>query len=167
VITTDPFSGAAPKRVKVRITNSLLEDVQFDFGTSDTIAPGSSFVFGFDTLTFRDYRITTFCDTPYPFRTVLFENTILWRFGSDDIINGFNCAFVGALLWPQMRPIGGQVIVADPQFVSPTMHDFQLKSTSPAIDAAVTSQSAVGADLVGTPRPQGAKPDLGAYERKP
>jgi hypothetical protein len=43
---------------------------------------------------------------------------------------------------------------------------YQLKISSPAVDAA--DPTAVDTiDLAGTPRPQGARNDIGAYEYKP
>jgi parallel beta-helix repeat protein len=57
--------------------------------------------------------------------------------------------------------------VADPQFVQPStdpaLANFRLKSSSPALDAALTSQMPA-LDLEGHTRPQGSGPDLGAYE---
>jgi hypothetical protein len=54
-------------------------------------------------------------------------------------------------------------IDADPQFVAPGS-DFHLSPTSPAINAGVTTSGAA-TDFDGTPRPQGAASDIGAYER--
>jgi len=51
----------------------------------------------------------------------------------------------------------------DPRFVNPSVFDFRLQSTSPAIDAGL-SLSEVPADIESIPRPQGAGYDLGAYE---
>jgi len=51
----------------------------------------------------------------------------------------------------------------DPLFVDLSANNFQLQSTSRAIDAAV-SISVVTSDLVGMARPQGSAPDIGAYE---
>ena len=57
-------------------------------------------------------------------------------------------------------------VLADPQFVNPTTDpataSFRLKRSSPAVDAGTTT--APRTDLKNTSRPQGAAPDLGAYE---
>ena len=59
------------------------------------------------------------------------------------------------------------LIGLDPKFVQgstdPALANFRLQSSSPAIDAALASQMP-GIDLEGHARPQGAAPDLGAYE---
>jgi hypothetical protein len=52
----------------------------------------------------------------------------------------------------------------DPLFAAPTSGDFHLQASSPAIDTGMTIAE-VTTDFDGTPRPQGAGYDLGAYER--
>jgi hypothetical protein len=94
------------------------------------------------------------------------ENTIITRRGNGDVVSGFNCSFIGGLLWPQAQSTSGGV-VADPRLVDLAGHDYRLSATSPGVDAAVASQSLVTSDLDGVARPQGPKPDVGAYERKP
>ena len=51
----------------------------------------------------------------------------------------------------------------NPLFANLSAHDFHLQATSPAIDAGVTLAE-VPTDFEGTPRPQGAGYDIGAYE---
>jgi hypothetical protein len=53
-------------------------------------------------------------------------------------------------------------LAADPQFANLAGLDFHLLPTSPAVDAGVATAAA--RDAEGTPRPQGAGFDLGAYE---
>ena len=50
-------------------------------------------------------------------------------------------------------------------FVDPDHHDYRLKPGSPAIDAGVATEGRE--DIAGTPVPQGARPDIGAYEFTP
>ncbi len=55
------------------------------------------------------------------------------------------------------------LVGTNPVFVSAGSDDYHLSSTSPAIDVG-TGVSAVATDIAGTVRPQGIKPDIGAYE---
>ncbi len=55
-------------------------------------------------------------------------------------------------------------IDAPPDFVDPDADNFALQSGSPAIDTALASHSEL-TDFNRVPRPQGAGPDLGAFER--
>jgi hypothetical protein len=52
---------------------------------------------------------------------------------------------------------------ADPMFANPAAMDYHLQAGSPAIDAG-TSSGAPTVDLSGSPRPEGAEFDIGAYE---
>jgi parallel beta-helix repeat protein len=54
-------------------------------------------------------------------------------------------------------------VTADPLFVNPAAGDFSLKARSPAIDKG-TNAHAPATDIAGIARPQGAAPDIGAYE---
>lgn len=51
---------------------------------------------------------------------------------------------------------------SDPQFVDPSQDNYQLQSSSPAIDAGTSTGNTP--DILGTPRPQGNAYDIGAYE---
>jgi hypothetical protein len=55
-------------------------------------------------------------------------------------------------------------IFQDPLFVNRAAGDFHVLTGSPAVDSA-NSSYAVSRAFDGTLRPQGAAPDLGAYER--
>jgi hypothetical protein len=60
-------------------------------------------------------------------------------------------------------PQNSHDLVSNPEFVNPENGNFHLQSYSPAIDAG-TTLSDVTIDFEGTPRPQGAGYDIGAYE---
>jgi parallel beta helix pectate lyase-like protein/chondroitinase B-like protein len=62
------------------------------------------------------------------------------------------------------REYGKHDFVAEPQFVDPDKGDFRLKPGSPGVDAGINV--GITTDLVGTRRPQGKAPDVGAYELK-
>ncbi|MBE9198544.1 right-handed parallel beta-helix repeat-containing protein [Nodularia sp. LEGE 06071] len=59
--------------------------------------------------------------------------------------------------------LGSQDIIADPQFVNPSIADFRLKPTSPAINTGY-SWTGLKTDLLGKSRPSGNRYDRGAYE---
>jgi len=72
-----------------------------------------------------------------------------------------NCDY--NLLWAcNNRGYGEHDTKAEPQFVDPDKGDFRLKAGSPGIDMGM--DAGLASDLAGTPRPQGAAIDIGAYE---
>ncbi len=158
---------AVGKNVTIQITNSLLEDVGLDLSTTDTGPPGSRMTFAADTFVLTSSSLSQGCEAAAN-RTVRYENTIIAPLGPFDSVSGTSCTFVNTLLSRQATPLPG-TFVADPRFVDVGSRDFHLKSGSPAIDAAIPSVFGLDSakDLDGTPRPKGAKPDIGAYEFTP
>jgi parallel beta-helix repeat protein len=61
----------------------------------------------------------------------------------------------------------GNLLGIDPQFINPGMHDFRLRSSSPARDAGITGINHGAVDLAGKPRIVNGKIDIGAYEHQP
>lgn len=64
---------------------------------------------------------------------------------------------------------GANDVVADPQFVNRTLDlatgNFALKATSPAVDKGTNVPGQFSrTDVLGVSRPQGSRPDMGAYE---
>jgi hypothetical protein len=57
-------------------------------------------------------------------------------------------------------------VVDDPLFANPDSGDYSLTQDSPAVNQASVND-APDEDLLGTPRPQGSGPDIGAYEFVP
>ena len=88
--------------------------------------------------------------------------------GASTSVVGTECALENNILFPYSGAPGTN-IVADPQFVNAAGHDYHLLVTSPAVDAAIptTAFPISSADFDGTTRPQGAQPDIGAFELKP
>jgi hypothetical protein len=78
-------------------------------------------------------------------------SNLLYGNASGTIWSDFGLTVLGSLL-------------QDPLFINRTACDFHISAASPAVDAAATSYT-VSPDYAGTPRPQGAGPDIGAYER--
>jgi hypothetical protein len=76
-------------------------------------------------------------------------------------VTGSNNLWFGAGASPSCGNLTSS-LNSDPLFVSPGTN-FQLQSSSPAIDKAV-SVAGLGMDILGTSRPQGAALDIGAYE---
>src|SRR5262249_12750138 len=76
-----------------------------------------------------------------------------WRTCASDLLDGGSGTAAA-------HTLGSNV---DPLFVNAAAHDFHLQPGSPAMERGV-SLAAVTADFDGTPRPQGAAYDMGAYE---
>jgi hypothetical protein len=83
------------------------------------------------------------------------------RIGADGVTNRNNLVFGNAV--DPFTP-GPDTVFADPRFVGED--DFRVQSGSPAIDAGDDDalQSDITTDIVGAPRIQGARIDIGAFE---
>lgn len=154
-------------RVVVDVVNSVFDSVSLVNFTSDTGPPGTSMRFAFSTFLLWSTE-DGFCnDVAQPYISAAFENSILAVQGAGDVFQSTTaCTFVSTLLTRQAVAPSGTV-VADPEFVDFAARDFHLGIGSPAIDSATTSTNSPDHDVEGTPRPQGAQLDLGAYEFRP
>jgi hypothetical protein len=77
-----------------------------------------------------------------------------------------DCLYDYNLITPNMDVGGVGNKTGDPLFVDPTKNDFHLSTGSPAIDAASPNRPPpFGHDHDGVSRPQGARADIGAFER--
>ncbi|HOC69366.1 MAG TPA: choice-of-anchor Q domain-containing protein [Candidatus Hydrogenedentes bacterium] len=87
-------------------------------------------------------------------------NSIVWTPGISTLSTG-----VAAIVYSDVIDgyTGEGNINADPLFVNPDDGDLRLSEGSPCINLA-SEAAAPGADLLGVVRPQGAGPDMGAYE---
>jgi hypothetical protein len=157
------------ERVSFKLTNSLLENVIPLWSTNDTAAPGSKFLFGFNTiiLNMQGNQIDCRPNSGSPNRLVLYENNIIVARGASSVLDGAACVLVNNVLMPYPSPPSGN-IVAEPQFVDEASGNFRLKDTSPAVDAATPSEVlSTGHDFEGGSRPQAGRHDVGAFELRP
>ncbi len=100
----------------------------------------------------------------------LIANNIFWNNGADNLFGGLTGTdtlgekAVG-ISYSLIDDYAGSNnnIYADPLFVDSANNNYQLNSTSPAIDAG-TAVGAPTVDLAGNLRPQGDGVDIGAYE---
>jgi hypothetical protein len=94
------------------------------------------------------------------------DNSIITA-ATGNAVTGTACVLNYSLAFPQSAALTGahNLTSGDPRFVDPASN-FSLSAASPAIDAADPAATDM-VDLVGTPRPQGIRDDLGAYEYKP
>jgi hypothetical protein len=158
---------AGGSRAHVRLINSILDNTDIVTFFSDSAAPGSSFDL-VHVSAFIDDGIEL-CAGSYPsFVSRSITNSVIGASGTFDALKNAasgQCVFAGTILTHQSGSPSG-VTIADPQFVDVAASDFHLKSTSPAIDAAL-SPSSSDHDFDGHARPQGQAPDSGAYEYGP
>lgn len=122
----------------------------------------------FSTFIFDDPSQVQICSDPgsHP-RSAIFENNIFYGASSQvqSVISGFLCTLAGNITYPQEIDLGGTNLDVDPRFVDPAARDYRLQQGSPAVDAAVPSSGpGIDYDFAGTPRPQGARRDIGAFE---
>jgi len=119
----------------------------------------------------------------YNSSTTITNCTLNNTLSSNTAIHGYNSSPVitNCIIWPEtvhfynggtptirysiVKSVSGEGnIDSDPHFYGDS--DYHLKVNSPCIDAG-NSDSAPQTDLTGTIRPQGAGPDMGAYEQIP
>jgi hypothetical protein len=150
----------------VQITNSVLIGGSQYYPTvkfHNDAAP-SSFI-RFSTL----WGTAQHCeDGTLPLMTV--QNSIIANTSANapaDLIAGNRCTFANNLVKPQSTAIGtNNLRNLDPRFADTAAGDFHLIMGSPAIDKADPGATEP-VDFDGTPRPQGAARDIGAFEYKP
>ena len=156
--------GTFGQRVSLRLTNSVLENPLILFATSDS-SPGSSVNFAFNTIVIKDVPIGCSANSGSANRQTLFENNIIVGFGQTEVVEGTTCTLSNNILLPQPNAPAGN-IVADPQFVDVTMRDYRVKSSSPAVGAALLAPMIfTDHDFEGRARPTGGAADIGAFEQ--
>jgi hypothetical protein len=73
----------------------------------------------------------------------------------------------GFASWRGRSGNDGRSLFGDPMFADAGAHNYELRSTSPAIDAGAVLPTAGATDIAGRPRAQGGGIDLGAFEVVP
>jgi len=91
--------------------------------------------------------------------SVTLVSSIIWAPGAYSEVSA--CSLSKSIVGP--NAVTG-IPFTDPMFVNFASGDLSLSSSSPAIDMVPTGPAT---DIIGTPRPQGAHFDIGAYEYKP
>lgn len=159
--------GSFASGISVGITNSVLENVSFNWTTSDTSAPGSSITLAYNTIHPAGSDVDCTANSGSAYRVRRVENSIIFTESSVTAVRGSDCLLAHNIIFPYTDSPGTN-IVADPQFVDQAGRDYHLKGSSPAVNAAVSSNFSVAKpDFDGVTRPQGSAPDIGAFEFKP
>lgn len=165
--TTNAFSlGVFGSRASLIVTTSVLENAFGLWLPSDTTTPGSYVAMAFNTIHTDSggWNCRAMSNT---FWKASYENNIFVGTNAASAIEGTNCTLTSNVLFPFTGSPGTNVTV-DPQFVDQAAHDYHLKSSSPAIDAAMPSTGLFSPiDFDGTSRPQGDQIDIGAFEFRP
>jgi hypothetical protein len=158
--------GSFGSKIAVRITNSVLEHVFFLWNAGGS-APGDSLVtLAFNTIVLDGQGLDCSMNSTSQYRTSLYENNIVVATNVNSSVMGTTCTLSHNILYPFTGTVGTN-IVADPLFVNAAAGDYHLDGASPAVDAAVPGDIVPSADYDGAARPQGAAPDIGAFERAP
>ena len=100
------------------------------------------------------------CPDPAAF----FNSNILYNSAFDDT---GACSYIYSLVTTSPAPKGATNFTGDPMFVDPVHGDFHLSAQSPARGAADPTTTTILRDYDGTPRPQGSRNDIGAFEYVP
>lgn len=144
-----PFVGGV-----IQLTNSVIisesaQSTAMNGSTSASVA-NNTFISG-----------TISC--PLGQRVLQFHGNIFYNVTFGDLTN---CIFAYNLLSSAV-PDGTGNIIGDPHFVDAAAGNYRLMPGSPAIDAGGPIALNNGHDLEGRSRPQGAGPDMGAFEYVP
>lgn len=148
--------------VHLTISNSVIEDPVFNFAASSA----ASALLSFNTIVFTSSNAIG-CGTVDPDFPVRIENNIIASVGApiNSVITGADgCILEDNILHPQPNPPATNLDV-DPMFIDVAAGNFRVQPGSAAVDAAGTPVIPTDHDFSGAIRPQGAGPDIGAFEQ--
>lgn len=149
------------------MTNSIL----MNQGSTETAIGVDNQFPGTSSVSFTTFYNTTWkCLNGTPYMQSSNNIFLNQRAGAPaDTVGGTGCSHNYDMIEPQAdAPTGtNNLLGIDPMFVNAAMQDFHLMPASPAIDAADPAATSPDHDYDGTPRPQGARRDIGAFEYKP
>lgn len=163
------YMNGASSPVSVAVTNSVLVDgVRTDLiGDYGVLRVSFSTIVSSGSAGFPTPQSCSSSGSAHP-PTVTFSDDIIFggTMGDSLTISNASCTVDHVLAYPQSTSIPGVTSTMDPMLVDPTNGDYHLKAGSPAID--LGDPTATDAhDYDGTPRPQGTRDDLGAFEYHP
>jgi hypothetical protein len=104
------------------------------------------------------------------YNNTVYGSRVCISIGEDAVTAKNNLCWANTDNRVKVEPVAHGAVLAnnltsvDPEFVNAKAHDFRLSSLSPAIGMGVELSPAFAADRDGTPRPQGAAWDVGAYQ---
>jgi hypothetical protein len=156
---TQTFIFMFSNQVDLVLTNSLIEDPVFNFASGS----GSSAILSFNTIVLTSSPIPCSLN---PGMTARIENSIVAAKGAlgASVIDGTDCVLEDNILHPQ-QVVPATNLDVDPLFIDVAMGDFRVQPTSAAVDAAGMPIFPTDHDFSGATRPQGAGPDIGAFEQ--
>jgi hypothetical protein len=171
LFTDEVFSGGGA--ASIDLINSRIGPNP-DTGKLLQATRGTNFDCGLCTITGTGAQVPSFGALFSTNGELVLLSSIIWEPGRDVVDSSPALVLAADLLLHDATDFPAQtdIRVGDPQFVAPTLGDFHLAATSPALDSAPTTD-VPELDLDGNPRvvdlveiPNlGGSVDLGAYER--
>jgi hypothetical protein len=171
---TENLVGLAFKSSTVSITNSFFFRNTLAAGQSLLDLSGGTGVFQLNTVAYNTQGTTVPVLACSGSSAVMVKNSIFAQNGVTQQLGSACRTVPSSLVLGSSDPTAGQ-IKKDPVFESPQTNDLRLKPRDATnlqflIDKAVAADASdknAGHDYFGTPRPQGAAADIGAFEALP
>lgn len=190
VVGHSRFTGPALSGPQLTIDSCIFHDPALDTSSNDPIDVEGSIqmtnsILIVDSTKRPTFAVVSFAATPQT--SQITHNTFvggsgiicsaatgsIWSFDSNIFHNvptiaaGGGCQYQYSLSLPIAGLAGAGNITGDPMFKDASDGDFHLQPGSAAIDTANPEDVFTGHDFDGTPRPQGTRSDIGAFEYIP